>query len=106
MTIRSVDMQVLVQKVTDVAKIPQTDKADHHNRQQQFMQQIAEQTDVSSRTVNQPQANDTVLIRDKQEKERRQRSSKKKKDAERSSEDQDSEWPRDPERGSNIDIHA
>jgi hypothetical protein len=66
MTIRSIDMQVLVQKVGEVAKIQQAEKTSQHIKQQSFLEQIAQQTEVVSKTVNEASASESGLIREKQ----------------------------------------
>lgn len=71
MTIRSVDMQVLVQKVGEVTKLQQTEKTDQQVRQQAFLEQIAQQTEQTSKTVNQTPASEAALIREKQEEKKK-----------------------------------
>ena len=66
MTIRSIDMQVLVQKVGEVSKLQQIEKTDQQVRQQAFLEQIAQQTEQVSTTVNQTPASEAALIREKQ----------------------------------------
>lgn len=106
MTIRSVDMQVLVQKIGDVARVQQTEKSDHQSRQQQFLQQIAQQTEINSNVVNQALASESTLIRDKQSDKKNKRSSPKKQPQTSADDQQVSEWGSDPDRGSNLDIRA
>lgn len=105
MTIRSVDMQVLVQKVGEVARVQQTEKSDHASRQQQFLEHITQQTETNSNAVNQASANESVLIREKQEQKKKARSAKKDREREEAEESQ-TQWASDPDRGSNIDIRA
>ncbi|MDD2510037.1 MAG: hypothetical protein PHP26_01370 [Syntrophomonas sp.] len=69
MTIRSVDMQVLVQKVGDVARIQQSQQLENNSRQQEFVQQISQQTDKNAKTVNQMLRNEQAYVHEKQEKE-------------------------------------
>ncbi len=69
MTIRSVDMQVLVQKVNDVTKIQQTQQVEGQNRQQESAQNIAAQTERVSRTVNQTLRNQGKKVQGKEEHE-------------------------------------
>lgn len=71
-------MQVLVQKVGDVARIQQVQQSEHNNRQQQFAQQIEQQTEKNSQTVNQPLRNESKLVHEKQEREKKSKKNKKK----------------------------
>lgn len=71
MTIRSIDMQVLVQKVGEVAKIQQAEKTSQHIKQQSFLEQIAQQTEVVSKTVNEASASESGLIRENSPKRKR-----------------------------------
>ncbi len=104
MTIRSIDMQVLVQKVGDVAKIQQAEKTEQSSRQQQFAQQIMQQTETNSKTVSQNLRSEATLIRDKQEEEEKR---KKKKRQDKIEEDPiEEELLKDQHRGHNIDIKA
>ena len=104
MTIRSIDMQVLVQKVGDVAKIQQAEKSDHNNRQQQFAQQILQQTETNSKTVSQNLRSEATLIRDKQEEEEKRK--KKKRQNQLEEDPIEEELLKDKHRGQNIDIKA
>ena len=62
MTIRSVDMQVLIQKVGDVARIQQSQQLENNSRQQEFTQQISQQTDKNVKTVNQMLRNERSYV--------------------------------------------
>ena len=107
MTIRSIDMQVLVQKVGEVAKIQQTEKTDQQVRQQSFLEQIAQQTQFVSTTENKPPASESSLIRDKQSDKRKKSTSQKKKEKASGLEDEEAlSWTDDPHKGSNLDIRA
>lgn len=104
MTIRSIDMQVLVQKVGDVAKIQQAQQSDHTNRQQEFAQQIAQQTEKNTKTVNQPLQNQSKLIHEKQEKERQSGKYRKKEGKKDHKENNDDNVIFDTHKGTTIDI--
>lgn len=107
MTIRSIDMQVLVQKVGEVAKIQQTEKTDQQVRQQSFLEQIAQQTQQVSTTVNQTPTTDPSLIREKQSERKRKPHTKKDKGNPSGPEDEEVlNWSDDPNKGSNLDIRA
>lgn len=106
MTIRSVDMQVLVQKVGEVTKLQQTEKTDQQVRQQAFLEQIAQQTEQTSKTVNQTPASEAALIREKQEEKKKKSPPKKNAGSSESDEEEGTNWASDPNRGSNLDIRA
>ena len=106
MTIRSIDMQVLVQKVGEVAKLQQTEKTDQQVRQQSFLEQIAQQTEQVSHTVNQTPASEAALIREKQSDKKKKSPHKKNADPRNSDDEEAANWPNDPDRGSNLDIRA
>jgi|GEM_PF-395658 len=113
MTIRSIDMQVLVQKVGEVAKIQQAEKTSQHIKQQSFLEQIAQQTEVVSKTVNEASASEPGLIREKQSDKKKKHAEKKKKHTgkkkARQNEPDDEEtanWTPDPNKGSNLDVRA
>lgn len=69
MTIRSVDMQVLIQKTADVARIQQSQQLENNSRQQELAQQISQQTDKNAKTVNQLLRSERSPVHDKQENE-------------------------------------
>lgn len=79
MSIRSIDMQVLVQKVGDVAKVQQAQQLENSNRQQESTQQIGQQTQMDVKTVNQPLKNERAHVYQKQEKEQQEKKSRQKK---------------------------
>lgn len=106
MTIRSIDMQVLIQKVGEVAKIQQTEKTDQHVRQQSFLEQIAQQTEIVSKTVNQTPASESSLIREKQSDKKKKSPDKRKARPNESDDDETVNWSHDPDRGSNLDVRA
>lgn len=79
MSIRSIDMQVLVQKVSDVAKVQQAQQVENSSRQQESVQQINHQTNIDVKTVNQPLRNEHAYVHDKQEQKDKEKKSKNKK---------------------------
>lgn len=103
-TIRSVDMQVLVQKVGDVAKIKQAEQSSDNNRQQQFTQQISQDTIKYSKTVNQALPGEKKRVHDKEDKEKRTLYRRKKGGKGQEKENNTENWSFDPDTGNNIDI--
>jgi hypothetical protein len=91
----NVDMQVLIPKVSDVARLQNDQQHSNLARHTEFAQQIQEQANKLSQTVVQPNKEEDVHIQDKQERERRR---KKQNQPE---EDEDQETPR-PKSGSSI----
>lgn len=79
MTIRSIDMQVLVQKVTDVGKIQNIQQQESTLRQQENINQINQQTNINTSTVNQPLRSESSLVHEKQEKEKKSKKRSPKK---------------------------
>lgn len=67
MTIRSIDMQVLVQKVGDVAKIQQVHMQENQGKQQELANQIMEQTVKNRRSVSKTAKNEGRLVNEKQQ---------------------------------------
>jgi hypothetical protein len=70
MTIKSIDMQVLVQKVGDVARIQQAQQIGHNHRQEEFVKNISQETDKYSKTVNKPGESQHKKVDEKEEKEK------------------------------------
>ncbi|MGS0764287.1 hypothetical protein [Syntrophomonas curvata] len=70
MTIKSIDMQVLVQKVGDVAKIQQAQQIGNNHRQEEFIKNINQETDRYSKTVNKPGESRHKKVDEKEEKEK------------------------------------
>lgn len=106
MTIRSIDMQVLVQKVGEVAKIQQAEKTSQHIKQQSFLEQIAQQTEVVSKTVNEASASEPGLIREKQSDKKKKHADKKKARQNEPDDEETANWTPDPNKGSNLDVRA
>lgn len=104
-TIRSVDMQVLVQKVGDVAKIKQAEQSSDNNRQQQFTQQINQDTIKYSKTVNQALPGEKKRVHDdKEDKEKRTLYRRKKGGKSQEKENNTENWSFNSDTGTNIDI--
>ena len=76
MTIRSVDMQVLVQRVGDVSKIQQAQQVQNTNKQQENFQQIIQQTTTVSKSVEQNRETESKRVHEEKEKERRRKTEK------------------------------
>ncbi|HWP98611.1 MAG TPA: hypothetical protein VN426_17345 [Syntrophomonadaceae bacterium] len=79
MSIRSVDMQVLVQKVGDISRIQQTHQVEENNRQQEFNQAIVQQTDHNSKEVNQSLRSEEAYVHERQEKQKKEEKGQEKK---------------------------
>jgi len=72
-------MQVLVQKVGDVARIQHTQQIDHDKRQQEFVQAIAQETQHNTKEVNQMLKSEHAEIHQRQEKQKKKKKIAKKK---------------------------
>ena len=104
MSIRSIDMQVLVQKVGDVAKIQQTQQLENSNRQQESAQQIGQQTQIDVKTVNQPLKNERAHVHEKQEKEQQEKKSRTKKGKGSQTENNENSEKDGNKQGNHLDI--
>jgi hypothetical protein len=103
MTIRSIDMQVLIQKVGDVARIQQSQQLENNSRQQEFAQQITQQTDKNVKTVNQMLRNEQAFVHEKQEQESgKKKQAKKGKSDKMANRDKTEKCPN--KRGNKLDI--
>jgi hypothetical protein len=83
MSIRSVDMQVLVQKVGDISRVQQAHQVEEHKRQQEFTQAIAQQTEHNTKEINQPLRSEDAYVHERQkegEKEKKEQEKKGKKE--------------------------
>ena len=78
MSIRSTDMQVLIQKVGDVAKLQQIQQQELSVKQQEFNNQIMDQTLKNTHAVNQTLRDESALVHEKQEKDEKAKKSKNK----------------------------
>ena len=72
-----VNMQVMVQKVTDVARVQIDQQQMNIQRQAEFAQQIQDQTSKMANTIAQPNQNEKAFIQDKQEQEKAKKQKKK-----------------------------
>ncbi|PKM77687.1 MAG: hypothetical protein CVU90_06305 [Firmicutes bacterium HGW-Firmicutes-15] len=79
MSIRSTDMQVLIQKVGDVAKLQQIQQHEVNIKQQEFNSQIMDQTSKITHTINQTLRDESALVHEKQEKEEKAKKNKNNK---------------------------
>lgn len=106
MSIRSMDMQVLVQKTGDVARIQQIQNQENNFRQQEISSNILENTNKKSQTVNKTQSNEGKLVHEKQEKEEQSKKNKNKRGNSVKKENTEEHQQLDPNRGTNLDILA
>jgi hypothetical protein len=79
MTIRSIDMQVLIQKVNDVGKMQNIQQQEGASRQQENINQINQQTNTNTNSVNQSLRSESSLIHEKQKKEKKSKKKAQKK---------------------------
>ncbi|MGI6435410.1 MAG: hypothetical protein ACOX0F_08630 [Syntrophomonadaceae bacterium] len=104
MSIKSVDMQVLVQKVGDVARMQHTQHNEANHRQGEFSQVMVNQTIANRQTVRELKEPDTKTVHERQAGEQeKERSRDQNRPAEKQSEP-DQEIFRDFHKGSTIDI--
>ena len=106
MSMKIMDMQVLIQKTADVAKIQQVQHQETNLRQQEMANQIAAQTQQNTQNVNKPQANQSKLVHEKQDKEEQAKKSRKKRGNNKKEENTEECKQLDPNRGNNLDILA
>lgn len=109
MSMRIMDMQVLVQKSTDVAKIQQIQHQENNLRQQEIASHIVENTNKNTQTVNKPLANESKLVHEKQDNEEKHKKNRNKRGNDEIKENKENteEHPRlDTNRGTNLDILA
>ncbi len=106
MSMKIMDMQVLIQKTADVAKIQHVQNQETNLRQQEMAQQIAAQTQQNTQNVNKPQANQGKLIHEKQEKEEQAKKSRKKRGNNGNEENIEEHKQLNPNQGNKLDILA
>lgn len=94
-------MQVLVQKIGEVARIKQAEQSASNNRQQDFINGITQDTVKYSKTVNQTLPGEKKIVNDNEEKDRRRKRKEEKKEEDKKDDKKDC---RLTEKGSNIDI--
>lgn len=73
MTIRSVDMQVLVQRVGDISRIQHVQQAQNANKFQENVQQIMQQTVMVSKSVERNREAQSKRVHEDKESEKRKR---------------------------------
>ena len=106
MSMKIMDMQVLIQKTADVAKIQQVQNQETNLRQQEMTNQIAAQTQQNTKNVNKPQANQSKLVHEKHDKEEQAKKSRKKRGNKEKKENTEDCKQIDPIRGNSLDILA
>lgn len=79
MSIRSLDMQVLVQKANEVAKVQHNQQQEIVNRQDEFALDISKQTALISKTVQNANKSEKSMVQEKQEKEKKEKEEEKKR---------------------------
>ncbi len=104
MTIKSIDMQVLVQKVGDVAKIQQAQQTGNNHRQEEFIKNINEQTDRYTKTVNKALQSEHKKVHEKEEKEKQSRKRYRDSNKKENEEATDNKPQSCNESGSTLDI--
>jgi len=104
MTIKSIDMQVLVQKVGDVAKIQQAQQTGNNHRQEEFIKNINKKTDRYTKTVNKALQSENKKVHEKEEKEEQSRKRYKDSNKKENDEDKDNKLQSSNQSGTNLDI--
>ncbi len=97
-------MQVLVQKVGDVAKVQQAQQTGHNHRQEEFIKNINEQTDRYTKTVNKSLHSQHKKVNEKEEKEEESRKGHKDSNKRENRESTDNKTNSKNESGSKLDI--
>lgn len=103
MTIKSVDMQVLIQKVGDVARVQHSQHNESNHRQSEFAQLMVNQTLSERQTVRGPKESRAATVHERQKGEDKERSKDQKDPSEKQSE-QDQEIFKDFRKGFTIDL--
>lgn len=104
MSIKSVDMQVLVQKVGDVARIQHTQHNEANQRQGEFSQLMANHTITNRQTVRESKESTAKHVHERQAGEQESEDPKERKHSAGRQNEQDQEIFRDFHKGSTIDI--
>lgn len=104
MSIRSVDMQVLVQKAGDVARVQQTHQIEQDRRQQEFNHAIIQQTNHNTKEVNQTLKGEDVYVQDRQEKQKKQKKDQENKGNEETTANNENKSVKSPKQGHHLDI--
>ena len=97
-------MQVLVQKVGDVAKLQQAQQTGNNHRQEEFIKNINEQTDRYTKTVNKALQSENKKVHEKEEKEEQSRKRYKDSNKKENDEDKDNKLQSSNQSGTNLDI--
>jgi hypothetical protein len=72
MSIRTVDMQVMLPKASEVSRVQQIQQHENTLQQQDSASQIANQAVKTETTVNKTPRDEAALIRERQEKQKKQ----------------------------------
>lgn len=104
MSIKSVDMQVLVQKVGDIARLQQAQHTEANHRQGEFSQLITAQTLANRQTVRDVHDPESKTMQDKEPKKHDQEQGRERRGGEESRPDKDKELFKDYYKGNTIDI--
>lgn len=106
MSMKIMDMQVLIQKTADVAKIQHVQNQESNVRQQEFANQIAAQTQQNTHSINRAPEHQSKLVHEKQEKEEEAKKNKKKRGNVSKEANNKKDDHLDPDRGNKLDIMA
>lgn len=106
MSMKIMDMQVLIQKTADVAKIQHVQNQESNVRQQESANQIAFQTQQNTHAINKPPENQAKFVHEKQEKEEEAKKNRKKRGNVNKEENTEEHKHLDPNRGNKLDILA
>jgi hypothetical protein len=104
MSIKSVDMQVLVQKVADIARIQQTQRTEASHRQGEFSQLINNQTIANRQTVRELSDPEAKTLEDRHNKKQEQEQSRDRHRSGNENPDGEQELFKDFFKGNTIDI--
>ncbi len=104
MSIRSVDMQVLVQKVGEIARIQQAQGTSANQRQSEFSQLITAQTVAQRHTVQESNDPEAKTMQKKESKHQDRQQQGERRGGDEARQDQDQAIFRDYHKGNTIDI--
>ena len=105
MTIKSIDMQVLIPKVNEVSRVQHIQQQANTNQQQELAAQLAQATVKNETSVNELPAGEKAVIRDKPGEEK-DRNKSGKKDKRKNIANKDKEGDNKTLVGRNIDVTA
>lgn len=77
MSMRTVDLQVLIPRSNEVARVQQVQQQVNQNQQQELTAQLLQQTAKNERSINPSREGEKVLIREREEKEKKEKKSKR-----------------------------